>query len=111
MSGIAKVLASCSRCADLLSTVSIESPTAVENILKVVRDSLADGTIVEVEQWPPGKVRFAQPPFLTIQPAGPWPDLLLFFFSCTACGRTFRLSVETYHGSGGSWSPCPVTER
>lgn len=80
----------------------------MENVLMVVRDNLADGTIVEVDQWPLGKVRFAQPPFLAIQPAGPWPDVLLYFFSCTVCAQTFQLSVDTFHGFGGSWSPCAV---
>lgn len=62
----------------------------MENLLKVVRDNLADGTIVEIDQWPLGKVRFAQPSFLTIQPAGPWPDVLLFYFSYTVCAQTFQ---------------------
>jgi hypothetical protein len=36
----------------------------------------------------------------------PWPDdLIELVLKCSYCGQKFVLSVETYHGSGGSWKP------
>jgi hypothetical protein len=101
----------CLRCRELCTVVPIESATAMENLLKVVLDNVADGTIVEVDYWPDGQVRFSQRPFSTIRPTGPWPDVLLYYFSCPDCGQMFELSVESFHGFGGSWSPWPVASR
>ena len=36
---------------------------------------------------------------------GPWPDYLELHFRDQGSGRRYRLEVETYHGSGGSWGP------
>ena len=30
-------------------------------------------------------------------------DHIVHVLGCTTCSRRFRLSVETYHGSGGAW--------
>jgi hypothetical protein len=33
-----------------------------------------------------------------------WPDdHIVHVLGCTTCSRRFRLSVETYHRSGGAW--------
>jgi hypothetical protein len=33
-----------------------------------------------------------------------WPkDHIVHVLGCTTCSRRFRLSVDTYHGSGGAW--------
>ena len=33
-----------------------------------------------------------------------WPDdVITHVFECCNCGQRFRLSADTYHGSGGSW--------
>jgi hypothetical protein len=34
---------------------------------------------------------------------GPWPDYIEMFFEDARSGERYRLSVETYHGSGGTW--------
>ena len=34
--------------------------------------------------------------------AGPWPDYIDMSFEDDA-GNRYRLEVETYHGTGGSW--------
>ena len=34
---------------------------------------------------------------------GPWPDYIEMHFEDAKSGERYRLSVETYHGAGGSW--------
>lgn len=45
---------------------------------------------------------FASVNVLDIPEKGPWPDFIEACFS-DAAGVTYRLSVETYHGTGGVW--------
>ena len=33
-----------------------------------------------------------------------WSDYIECDLRCTDCGAMFRLTCETYHGSGGTWS-------
>jgi len=35
---------------------------------------------------------------------GPWPDYIELRFKQVPDGKRFKLSVETYHGAGGSWT-------
>jgi hypothetical protein len=95
----------CSKCSELRTTINIGSAAELANVLKVVRDNLEDGTLVEAAYWPPGQIKMSRPSFLSIPVSGPWPDYAEYYFSCAACGQLYRLSVETYHGAGGKWSP------
>ncbi|MEO1278242.1 MAG: hypothetical protein AAFV77_04730 [Planctomycetota bacterium] len=38
---------------------------------------------------------------------GPWPDLVYLEFRHSGTGKRYVLSVETYHGSGGTWEEVP----
>ena len=56
------------------------------------------------------------PPFATLRPAEPLPELLHYYFSCPACRRIFALLCDTYAGAGGQWwvagrlpLPAPLT--
>jgi hypothetical protein len=84
--------------------VSIERPANLTNVLKVIRDNLADGTIVEAPHTAVAPDR-SRPSFMVIPVDGPWPDYIKHDFSCTTCGQAFRLQAETYHGVGGKWAP------
>jgi hypothetical protein len=102
---------SCAQCEELRTTVPITSAATLENVLRVVRDNLGDGTIVEEAYWPAGQAKLSQPAFASISPSGPWPDYLEYYFSCANCARLYRLSAETYRGFGGSWSICEGGSR
>ena len=82
-------------------TKSVTQGNARGCALRVIRDDLADGTLVLMTP----ETSSAMEPFEHIDPAGPWPDVLNYAFRCTACGQRFQLDAETYHGSGGSWRP------
>jgi hypothetical protein len=93
----------CTRCEELNQMVTIERPSDLENVLRVIRGNLADGTLASIA--PERSSMTAMQPIEHVAPAGPWPDLLHYVFACTACGQRFQLDAETYHGSGGSWRP------
>lgn len=93
----------CTRCEDLNQTVTIERPSDLEQVLRVIRDNLADGTLVSIAPETPSMI--AMQPIEHVALAGPWPDLLHYVLTCKACGQRFELDAETYRGSGGSWRP------
>jgi hypothetical protein len=103
--GNATATRTCQRCIDVNATVQVGSRSDLEKVLKVVRDNLQDGTIVESTYWPPGQIQMNRPAFLSIPVSGPWPDYLEYYFACSACGQIYRLVVEAYRGFGGSWAP------
>ncbi len=95
----------CSRCAELDTTVTIDGPASLVQVLKVIRDNLADGTLKPSTYWPPGQIALDLPPFGELAIDGPWPDYLEYYFACATCDRVYRLAVDTFHGRGGSWKP------
>jgi hypothetical protein len=40
----------------------------------------------------------------TVPDDGPWPGDIIEAYFEDQSGQRYELSVETYHGSGGSWS-------
>lgn len=94
----------CSSCDPLRESIAIDDPLTLERVLSLIADNLRDGTLVHADYWPTGRIRLSQPDFREISPSGPWPDYLEYYFACHACGQLYRLSAETYRGTGGSWS-------
>lgn len=90
-------------CKSLAKEYRIKSGADLQAIINAIRVGLAAGTIAEDKYWPEGQIRFAQPPFLQFPIEGPWPDYCEYYFRCTVCYCLLRLSVETYHGMGGTW--------
>ncbi len=99
-------MSNCNRCQWLTKEYSIETNAELKAILGIIRTELIAGTIVEAAYWPEGQIRIAQPPFFELPTEGPWPDYCEYYFRCTSCERLFRLSVETYHGTGGEFGVC-----
>lgn len=93
----------CDRCQSLAKEYSINSAVELKVVARMLCAELAVGTIVEDAYWPEGQIRIAQPPFAQFPIEGPWPDYCEYYFRCTTCSCLFRLSVETYHGMGGTW--------
>lgn len=83
------------RCEGFRETVRIEHPYQCFDLVEQIRMVLKDGTLSLIE----GNCRLEE-----IIKGKPLPeDILYHVFQCTTCGCKFSLSVETYHGSGGSW--------
>ena len=95
----------CENCNELSQRYEIGRPGQLSKAIRVVRDNLADGTIVESAYWPEGVLKLDQSDFSSLNETGPWADGFDYYFECSVCGQKFRLSAETYHGSGGAWEP------
>jgi hypothetical protein len=89
--------AMCSRCVRFAEKIRIQTPGQYFDLFQEVKEVLAQETLVLIG----GNVDVAD-----ISPAEGWPDdYIEHTFQCSECGQRFRLSVETYHGSGGHWQP------
>ena len=96
----------CLHCVGLRQRFKIRSPGELEKAIRVVRDNVSDGTIIEI----PSRSGHASIPFSALNSKGPWDDVVGYAFRCASCGQLFYLSAETYHGSGGEWSPVSSIE-
>ena len=92
----------CMACEPLNLEWQIRSPGELAKAIRVAQDNLRDGTLLEVATG-------SSPSITTMAPDGPWEDYLHCEFRCSFCGALYLLAVETYHGSGGSWSPLRTT--
>ncbi len=94
---------SCEHCLGLSKKFSISLPKDLKLAIKVARDNIADGTIQEISHS--SESYECDPPFAELAAGGAWGDIVSYFFQCQYCKQQFHLNAETYHGSGGSWSP------
>ncbi|ARU94052.1 hypothetical protein [Tatumella citrea] len=92
---------SCHRCQDLCVKYIIRQPEQLRKAIRIARDSLADGTLVEVKP----ETDWNQFSFDECAEKMIWGDIVDYHFACNTCGTQFVLGAETYHGSGGYWSP------
>jgi hypothetical protein len=93
----------CATCALLRKEFRIPNAHVMAKTIRLIKASVLDQTIVEVDS----NCRFAPDTFASFCDDKTWPDYINNLFQCTACGLQFRLEVETYHGSGGSWEIDP----
>lgn len=91
----------CTYCKELQVTHKIKSPGDLLKTLKVVKDNLASGRILESDYWPKGAVKISRVKFSELSETDQWDDVLEYYFKCSRCDLVFRLFVETYHGQGG----------
>lgn len=80
----------------------IRTPGELSAILRELKQAMASG---ELEPTEPSVPSFASDTALADIPEdGPWPDYFELHFLAPNTGQRYKLSVETYHGTGGMWS-------
>lgn len=84
----------------LQNDIVISSPADLVSVLREVKAHLIAGELRQVDapNEPIISTRLVE-----ISEEGPWPDYLEALLE-DARGNRYRLSVETYHGTGGSWT-------
>jgi hypothetical protein len=80
--------------------IAIASPADLIAVLREVRTNLAQGRLRQIDNPNP---LIARSRLSDIPDEGPWPDYLEAVLEDDQ-GHRYRLTVETYHGTGGSWS-------
>ena len=87
----------CPQCRDLAESRTIRVPADLSKAIHAIHSHLDSKNLIAIGDD-------GSPAVFDQVDAGPWPDLILSKFRCLGCEREFELSVETYHGAGGSWS-------
>jgi hypothetical protein len=96
----------CDHCRELNQTFRIKSPGELEKAIRVAAANIADDTIRESGYRPPDTTNYCDAgSFASLARGETWGDFLDYYFECTKCKSLYHLGAETYHGSGGSWSP------
>jgi hypothetical protein len=87
----------CPRCQGFSEREKISHPHELYRLVCQLEAVLAEGTLT----FAAGNCKLSD-----IREGKAWPeDNIEQTFMCVACAQKFRLAVETYHGSGGEWSP------
>ena len=87
----------CPKCQGFGRQLQVKHPHECYGLIRQIEQVVSEGTFASVA----GNFKLAD-----VRPGAPWPDDCIHHtFRCTNCSQTFRLAVETYHGSGGTWQP------
>jgi hypothetical protein len=85
----------CSRCDGFLERRRVNSPYEYRDLVRQILEVVQQSTLRLVRGTCPLEVILTSPT---------WPsDVITHTLECTTCSRRFKLAVETYHGSGGTW--------
>lgn len=93
----------CLRCQKVRTVPRIAVPRDLTRAIRNAREALRASVLEETDYWPEGEARFTFDAFSEVPEKGGWDDILVYYFRCSSCGQLYRLSAETYHGSGGSF--------
>jgi phage terminase large subunit GpA-like protein len=91
----------CDRCRELNVVFEIRTPADLRRVINIVGKEIRDGIISKGTPDPMA----GGTPFEELLAGANWDDYLNYRFACNHCGQAFRLTAETYHGSGGAWRP------
>jgi rRNA maturation endonuclease Nob1 len=80
--------------------LKISTPNDLKKAVKLIKRKIANGNFDEVKNLN-NILERNNIPFQNINDNGPWDDIISYTFRCSKCHNFYRLSVETYHGSGG----------
>ena len=79
----------------------INSSDELIELLRAISDAVSVGKLIQVFS---DNAPFAiKDDIRSIPPNGPWPDYIEAHFQDHKTGKHYKLAVETYHGSGGTW--------
>jgi len=92
----------CKQCAAFATTLPVRGPADLESIVERLRQAVADGTL-EYAAFEAEPTLAIEPSLLTLDLAGPLPDVMRYQLGCPHCEQRFELTAETYHGIGGAW--------
>ena len=83
-----------------VETRTIHSAMELAQMLRELKQAVAQGVVRQVH--PRQTVLLREIRLEDIPDKGPWPDYIEMYFEDVNTRDVYRLSVETYHGIGGS---------
>jgi hypothetical protein len=85
-------MSACTQCDGFMESISIDKPREYLEFARRLLDSINDGTITLAQSTCPLEDLFK----------ADWPnDIVEHNFECSACGRSFQLFADTFHGHAG----------
>lgn len=82
---------------------SIATPSDLTSLIGEIKAAVAAGVLKQVR---PDPSPFAtDEEIVNVPEHGPWPDLIEMRFEVLGTAVRYKLSVETFHGAGGTWAP------
>jgi hypothetical protein len=81
-------------------TLPIRSPGQLTGVLRDIKRALAVGSL---HQFRPADAALALVDLSAVNEEGPWPDYVEAYFRDPKSGESYKLTVDAYHGAGGSW--------
>lgn len=86
----------------LWADMLISSPTELRTLITKLKKSVASG---EMQQcWPTDTPFATEMKISDVNENGSWPaDYIEWYFFLTDNKKLYKLSVDTYHGTGGYW--------
>jgi hypothetical protein len=82
------------------ANTQIKSAEQLTTILRAIKRALANGSL---RQYKPSDAVLALDDLNQVSDSGPWPDYIEAYFADSKTGEQYKLTAETYHGSGGEW--------
>ncbi len=82
-----------------LINTKIDSKHKCEHLLLLLHKLINDGDIKQV--WPSDSPFASEESVLLISPVGPWPDYMEMYFKALETKKSYKLTIETFHGTGG----------
>lgn len=82
-----------------LKNVKIESRQQLTDMLSLIQKLVYDSELEQI--WFPNNQFASKEDVSSVDANGPWPDYLEMYFKELKSNKTFKLSVETFHGAGG----------
>jgi len=82
-----------------MANTQIRTREELKAVLRRTKEFIANGTLRQIKAI--GSI-VANDDLTTVPDDGPWPDFLEAYFEDLE-GARYKLTVETYHGTGGSW--------
>ncbi len=93
----------CSNCDQFNTEIRIQSPSQLAEVGDKIGAAVIEGNLF-YNSFESDRELIGQPSFMILKFDGPLPDVIRYHFHCPVCGNCYGLFVETYHGSGGTWS-------
>jgi len=84
----------CNHCEKINVTYQIKSPNDFKKALRVIKDNLADGTIVDSSYWPEGTIKCCHTPFSQITDKGEYTEDIYIYIILNVQSASSYLS---YH--------------
>ena len=96
----------CEACDAFDVEIAIHGPRHLRQVVAKIRTAVGARQLVPHDGRDSGD-QDSRPSFADLDLDASIPDVLDYSFRCPACGAGYRLTVESYHGSGGTWSRQP----